>query len=146
MTRTLAGLGPTVRDGKHQRPGVRPGLRARGEPAADRPRRDDLAPASGVGGGILSDGGPVSHEGHPARASSSLYRNFPALGADPFLGEPPARDRLRAHDLAEGDQLVLASVRERDVPLAMALPSGDSASWIMHADAIEGISARFDRG
>ena len=68
-------------------------------------------------------------------------------GSDPFVGDPLARYRLTAGDLAERDLLVVDTVRERGIPLAMVLSGGYSAeSWRIHADAIEGILTRFDRG
>jgi histone deacetylase 11 len=68
-------------------------------------------------------------------------------GSDPFVGDPLAHYRLSAGDLAERDLLVVSRVRERGIPLAMVLSGGYSAeSWRIHADAIEGILARFDRG
>ena len=68
-------------------------------------------------------------------------------GSDPFVGDPLARYRLSADDLAERDLLVVSTVRERKIPLAMVLSGGYSAeSWKIHADAIEGILTRFDRG
>ena len=67
-------------------------------------------------------------------------------GSDPFVGDPLARYRLTEADLAERDLLVVNTVRERGVPLAMVLSGGYSAvSWKIHADAIGGILARFDR-
>lgn len=67
-------------------------------------------------------------------------------GSDPFVGDPLARYRLTAGDLAERDLLVVDTVRGRGIPLAMVLSGGYSAeSWKIHADAIEGILARFDR-
>jgi hypothetical protein len=55
--------------------------------------------------------------------------------------------RLSAGDLADRDLLVATEVRERGVPFAMVLSGGYSArSWQIHADAIEGILTRFDRG
>jgi histone deacetylase 11 len=67
-------------------------------------------------------------------------------GSDPFAGDPLARYRLTADDLAERDLLVADLVRERSIPLAMVLSGGYSAqSWKIHADAIEGILTRFDR-
>ena len=50
-------------------------------------------------------------------------------------------------DLYERDLLVVSSVRERDIPVAMLLSGGYSAeSWSIHADAIEDILSRFDPG
>ncbi len=68
-------------------------------------------------------------------------------GSDPFVGDPLARYRLTEGDLAERDLLVMSTVRERAIPVAMVLSGGYSAqSWKIHADAIEGMLARFDRG
>ena len=68
-------------------------------------------------------------------------------GSDPFVDDPLARYRLSARDLADRDLLVVIEVRERDVPMAMVLSGGySSVSWKIHADAIEGILTRFDRG
>ena len=62
------------------------------------------------------------------------------------MGDPLARYRLTAGDLAERDLLVATEVRERGIPLAMVLSGGYSPeSWKIHADAIEGILTRFDR-
>ena len=58
-----------------------------------------------------------------------------------------AHYQLTAADLTERDLLVVDMVRERGVPLAMVLSGGYSAeSWKIHADAVEGVLARFDRG
>jgi histone deacetylase 11 len=68
-------------------------------------------------------------------------------GSDPFVGGPLARYSLTQGDLAERDLLVVSTVRERSVLVAMVLSGGYSAeSWKIHADAIEGILTRFDRG
>lgn len=68
-------------------------------------------------------------------------------GSDPFVGDPLARFRLTGDDLAERDLLVVTTARERGIPVAMVLSGGYSAeSWHIHADAIEGILTRFDRG
>ena len=68
-------------------------------------------------------------------------------GSDPFVGDPLAGFHLSRSDLAERDLLVVSSVRERNIPVAMVLSGGYSAeSWRIHADAIEGILARFDLG
>lgn len=68
-------------------------------------------------------------------------------GSDPFEDDPLARYRLGAGDLADRDLLVVTEVRERDVPVAMVLSGGySSESWKIHADAIEGLLTRFDRG
>ncbi|WP_435007942.1 histone deacetylase family protein [Tundrisphaera lichenicola] len=68
-------------------------------------------------------------------------------GSDPYVGDQLARYRLTAGDLAERDLSVVTEVRERGIPLAMVLSGGYSAeSWKLHADSIEGILTRFDRG
>jgi histone deacetylase 11 len=68
-------------------------------------------------------------------------------GSDPFEGDPLARLRLTAGDLAERDLMVVTMARERGIPAAMVLSGGYSVeSWRIHADAIEGILTRFDRG
>lgn len=68
-------------------------------------------------------------------------------GSDPFEGDPLARYRLSATELADRDLLVVDMVRERNFPVAMVLSGGYSAeSWKIHADAVEGILTRFDRG
>ena len=68
-------------------------------------------------------------------------------GSDPFEGDPLARYRLTASDLADRDLLVVDMVRDGGIPVAMVLSGGYSAeSWKIHADAIEGILTRFDRG
>ncbi len=67
-------------------------------------------------------------------------------GSDPFEGDPLARYRLSASELADRDLLVVDMVQERNIPVAMVLSGGYSAeSWKIHADAIEGILTRFDR-
>jgi histone deacetylase 11 len=68
-------------------------------------------------------------------------------GSDPFAGDPLARLRLTRTDLAERDLLVVTLAREQGIPVAMVLSGGYSTeSWRIHADAIEGILTRFDRG
>ena len=68
-------------------------------------------------------------------------------GSDPFVDDPLARLRLTRPDLAERDLLVVTLAREQGIPVAMVLSGGYSTeSWRIHADAIEGILARFDRG
>ena len=58
-----------------------------------------------------------------------------------------AHYQLTAADLTERDLLVVDMVRERGVPLAMVLSGGySSESWKIHADAVEGVLTRFDRG
>ena len=67
-------------------------------------------------------------------------------GTDPFVGDPLAGFRLEKDDLAERDLLVVSTVRERAIPVAMVLSGGYSAgSWKIHADAIEGLLTRYDR-
>ncbi len=67
-------------------------------------------------------------------------------GSDPFEGDPLARYRLSASELADRDLLVMDMVRERAIPVAMVLSGGySSESWKIHTDAIEGILTRFDR-
>lgn len=67
-------------------------------------------------------------------------------GSDVFEGDPLARLRLSARDIAERDLLVVSEARERGVPVTMVLSGGySSESWMIHADAIEGILTRFDR-
>ncbi|HEU5117339.1 MAG TPA: histone deacetylase [Isosphaeraceae bacterium] len=67
-------------------------------------------------------------------------------GSDPYESDPLARYRLSATDLADRDLLVVDMVRERGIPVAMVLSGGYSAeSWKIHADAIEGVLARFDQ-
>jgi histone deacetylase 11 len=68
-------------------------------------------------------------------------------GSDPFVDDPLASLRLTRTDLAERDLLVVTLAREQGIPVAMVLSGGYSTeSWRIHADAIEGILARFDRG
>jgi histone deacetylase 11 len=77
----------------------------------------------------------------------SGYIPSTAASNAPFVGDPLAGYRLTAGDLAERDLLVVEMVRERGIPVAMVLSGGYSAgSGKIHADAIEGILARFDRG
>lgn len=66
-------------------------------------------------------------------------------GSDPFRGDPLAHFRLTKDELVDRDLFVVTTVRERGIPLAMVLSGGYSTeSWRIHADAIEGILARFD--
>jgi histone deacetylase 11 len=68
-------------------------------------------------------------------------------GSDPYEGDPLAGFRLTMSDLAERDLLVVSLARERGIPVAMVLSGGYShESWRIHADAIEGLLTRFDRG
>ena len=55
--------------------------------------------------------------------------------------------RIGGTELAERDLLVVTLARERGIPVAVVLSGGYSTeSWRIHADAIEGILTRFDRG
>ena len=66
-------------------------------------------------------------------------------GSDVFEGDPLGRFRLTRAEIAERDLLIVDMVRERGIPVAMVLSGGYSAeSWLIHADAIEGIATRFD--
>ena len=66
-------------------------------------------------------------------------------GSDPFVGDQLARHRLTAGDLAERDLMVVNTVRERNMPVAMVRSGGYSAKlWRIHADAIEGILTRLE--
>jgi len=68
-------------------------------------------------------------------------------GSDPFMDDPLARYRLTEGDLAERDLRVVDMMRGRAVPVAIVLSGGYSAkSWRIHADAIDGILTKLDRG
>jgi histone deacetylase 11 len=68
-------------------------------------------------------------------------------GSDPFVDDPLAGLQLTRTELAERDLLVVTMARERGIPVAVVLSGGYSTeSWRIHADAIEGILTRFDRG
>jgi len=68
-------------------------------------------------------------------------------GSDPFVDDPLAGFQLTLSDLAERDLMVVTMARERGIPVAMVLSGGySSVSWRIHADGIEGILTRFDRG
>jgi histone deacetylase 11 len=68
-------------------------------------------------------------------------------GSDPYVDDPLTRLRLTRPELAERDLLVATLTRERKVPMAMVLSGGYSTeSWRIHAEGIEGILTRFDRG
>jgi histone deacetylase 11 len=91
--------------------------------------------------GIVQDSLPYVLEND--RPDLILYN----AGSEPFEGDPLAGFRLTECDIAERDLLVVGMARERGIPLAMVLSGGYSAeSWKIHADAIEGILTRFDRG
>lgn len=67
-------------------------------------------------------------------------------GSDVLGTDPLSRLMLTARELAERDLYVVTEVRERGIPLAMVLSGGyGPLSWKAHADAIEGVLARFDR-
>ena len=68
-------------------------------------------------------------------------------GSDPYAKDPLAKFQLTMGELAERDLTVVTMARERKIPVAMVLSGGYSAeSWKIHADGIEGILNRFDRG
>ncbi len=68
-------------------------------------------------------------------------------GSDALAGDPLAHYRLTKNDLAERDLFVVTAARQRSIPVAMVLSGGYSTeSWRVHADAIEDILVRFDRG
>jgi histone deacetylase 11 len=68
-------------------------------------------------------------------------------GSDPFVNDPLAGLQLTMSDLADRDLIVVTFARERSIPVAMVLSGGYSAeSWRIHADSIEGILTRIDRG
>jgi histone deacetylase 11 len=68
-------------------------------------------------------------------------------GSDPFADDPLAGLRLTMSDIADRDLNVVSMARERKIPVAMVLSGGYSTeSWRIHADSIEGILTRFDRG
>jgi histone deacetylase 11 len=113
-------------------------------PARKEPEDYPLPVSSGLTGteylGILRDMLPKALGA--VRPNLVIYN----AGTDPFVGDPLAGFRLSRSDLAERDLQVVSSVRERDIPVAMVLSGGYTAeSWSIHADAIEGILARFDR-
>ena len=113
-------------------------------PARKEPEDYPLPVGSGLTGreylGIVRDTLPKALDA--VRPDLVIYN----AGSDPFVGDPLAGFRLSRSDLAERDLLVVSSVRERGIPVAMVLSGGYSAeSWRIHADAIEGILTRFDR-
>ncbi len=72
---------------------------------------------------------------------------FYNAGSDPCAEDPLAGFRLTKNDLADRDLMVVTMARQRRIPVAMVLSGGYSAeSWKIHADSIEGILTRFDRG
>lgn len=67
-------------------------------------------------------------------------------GSDPFVSDALAGMRLTRSELVERDLLVVSTVRERGIPVAMVLSGGYSAeSWRIHADGIEDVLTRFDK-
>jgi histone deacetylase 11 len=67
-------------------------------------------------------------------------------GSDPYANDPLAGLRLSKTDIADRDLLVVSLARERSIPVAMVLSGGYAAeSWQIHAEAIEGITTRFDQ-
>ncbi len=114
-------------------------------PARKEPEDYPLPVGSGLTGsdylGIVSDTLPKALD---AVRPDLVIHN---AGSDPFVGDPLASFRLSKSDLAERDLMGMCFVRERDIPVAMVLSGGYSAeSWAIHADAIEAILTRFDRG
>jgi histone deacetylase 11 len=66
-------------------------------------------------------------------------------GSDVLASDPLASLQLTTAQLAERDLAIVTMTRERGIPLAMVLSGGyGSLSWQAHAQAIEGILARFD--
>jgi histone deacetylase 11 len=113
-------------------------------PARKEPEDFPLPVGSGLTGGeylgIIRDTLPNALDA--VRPDLVVYN----AGSDPFVGDPLAGFRLTKGELAERDLLVVNTLRERGIPVAMVLSGGYSAvSWEIHADAIEGILTRFDR-
>jgi histone deacetylase 11 len=114
-------------------------------PPKKEPEDYPLPVSPGLSGGeyleIVREALPVALD--TVRPDLVIYN----AGSDPFVDDPLAGFRLTRDDLAERDLLVVSMVRERTIPVAMVLSGGYSAeSWRIHADAIEGILTRFDRG
>jgi len=110
-----------------------------------RKEREDypLPVGSGLTGneylGIVTDTLPKALDA--VRPDLVIYN----AGSDPYVGDPLAGFRLSRSDLSERDLLVVSSVRDRNIPVAMVLSGGYSTeSWGIHADAIEAILRRFD--
>jgi histone deacetylase 11 len=114
-------------------------------PARKEPEDYPLPVRSGLTGaeylGIVQESLPAALES--TRPDLLCYN----AGSDPFALDPLAGFRLTASDLAERDLMVVTMARERGIPVAMVLSGGYSAeSWKIHADGIEGILTRFDKG
>jgi histone deacetylase 11 len=114
-------------------------------PAVKEPEDFPLPVASGLTGSeyldILRRALPPALDA--ARPDIVIYN----AGSDPFVADPLAGFRLSREDLAERDLFVVSLCRERAIPVAMVLSGGYSQeSWRIHADAIEGIVTRFDKG
>jgi len=112
-------------------------------PARKEPEDFPLAVGPGLTGpeylGIVRDTLPGALDS--VRPDLVIYN----AGSDPYVGDPLAGFRLEEDDLAERDLLVVSTVRERAIPVATVLSGGYSAgSWKIHADAIEGILARYN--
>lgn len=91
--------------------------------------------------GILREALPVALD--EASPDLLIYN----AGSDPFIGDRLAGFRLSSRELAERDLMVATLARERGIAIAMLLSGGYSAeSWRIHADGVEGILTRFDRG
>ncbi len=113
-------------------------------PARKEPEDFPLPVGSGLSGGdyleIMERALPVALDA--TRPDLVIYN----AGSDPFEGDPLAGYRLTRAHLVERDLRVMTLARDRDIPVAMLLSGGySSESWSIHADAIEGILARFDR-
>ncbi len=66
-------------------------------------------------------------------------------GSDVLAADPLSSLQLTPAEMAERDLYTITEVRSRGIPLAMVLSGGyGPASWIAHANSIEGILARFD--
>lgn len=114
-------------------------------PARKEPEDYPLPVRSGLTGveylGIVEEALPVALDA--VRPDLLIYN----AGSDPSTEDPLAGFRLTMSDLAERDLIVVTMARERGIPVAMLLSGGYSAeSWRIHADGIEGILTRFDRG
>lgn len=114
-------------------------------PARKEPEDYSLPVRSGLTGveylSIVQEALPVALD--TVRPDLLIYN----AGSDPFTEDPLAGFRLTMSDLAERDLIVITMARERGIPVAMLLSGGYSAeSWRIHADGIEGVLTRFDRG
>jgi histone deacetylase 11 len=114
-------------------------------PARKEPEDYPLPVRSGLTGveylGIIQEALPIALD--TIQPDLLIYN----AGSDPFTEDPLAGFRLTMRDLAERDLIVVSMARERGIPVAMLLSGGYSAeSWRIHADGIEGVLTRFDRG